>query len=257
MGECKNRSWAWLAALGVMVACACLPAVAAEPLKVGYFDLPPHTTAGLSAGQDAAAKDYFRRVAERMGVAEVEFSQYPLPRLLLMLEQGRLDLALILAKTPEREAKLVYPGTPLFSTASVLAVRSNNPLSAVTGSEDLIPLNIGVWQGGYHSTLLSDPSLRLTTLSGDHVVNKGLGMLLAGRVDGFYFPDAYALRFEVLKQHLQSNIKILPMPEPALALYSAFSRPAADTYLARYEQALREVQAEISYEQFFTTRLAP
>ena len=46
-------------------------------------------------------------------------------------------------------------------------------------------------------------------------------------------------------------------PEPALALYSAFSRPAADTYLARYEQALREVQAEISYEQFFTTRLAP
>ena len=134
MGECKNRSWAWLAALGVMVACACLPAVAAEPLKVGYFDLPPHTTAGLSAGQDAAAKDYFRRVAERMGVAEVEFSQYPLPRLLLMLEQGRLDLALILAKTPEREAKLVYPGTPLFSTASVLAVRSNNPLSAVCGT---------------------------------------------------------------------------------------------------------------------------
>ena len=66
MGECKNRSWAWLAALGVMVACACLPAVAAEPLKVGYFDLPPHTTAGLSAGQDAAAKDYFRRVAERI-----------------------------------------------------------------------------------------------------------------------------------------------------------------------------------------------
>ena len=82
-------------------------------------------------------------------------------------------------------------------------------------------------------------------------------MLLAGRVDGFYFPDAYALRFEVLKQHLQSNIKILPMPEPTLALYSAFSRPAADTYLARYEQALREVQAEISYEQFFTTRMAP
>ena len=71
-------------------------------------------------------------------------------------------------------------------------------------------------------------------------------------------PDAgCALRFEVLKQHLQSTIKILPMPEPALALYSAFSRPAADTYLARYEQALREVQAEISYEQFFTTRLAP
>ena len=120
-----------------------------------------------------------------------------------------------------------------------------------------MPLQIGVWQGGYHSTLLSDPSLRLTTLSGDHVINKGLGMLLAGRVDGFYFPDAYALRFEVLEQHLQSNIKILPMPEPALALYSAFSRPAADTYLARYEQALREVQAEISYEQFFTTRLAP
>ena len=158
MGECKNRSWTWLAALGVIVACACLPAVAAEPLKVGYFDLPPHTTAGLSAGQDAAAKDYFRRVAERMDVAEVEFSQYPLPRLLLMLEQGRLDLALILAKTPEREAKLVYPRTPLFSTASVLAVRSNNPLPAVTGSEDLMPLQIGVWQGGYHSTLLSAPA---------------------------------------------------------------------------------------------------
>lgn len=257
MGECKHRSWAWLAALGMLLACAGLPAVAAEPLKVGYFDLPPHTTAGLSAGQDAAAMDYFRRVAERMGVAEVEFSQYPLPRLLLMLEQGRLDLALILAKTPEREAKLVYPRTPLFSTASVLAVRSNNPLAAVKDSADLMPLNIGVWQDGYHPVLLDDPSLHLTTLSGDQVANKGLGMLLAGRVDGFYFPDAYALRFEVLERHLQGNIKILPMPEPALALYSAFSRPAAATYLTRYEQALHEVQAESSYEQFFTTRLAP
>ena len=257
MGERTSSSGSWLAVLWLIVACSSVPAVAADVLRVGYFDLPPHTSAGLSAGQDAAAKDYFRRVAERMDVAEVQFTQYPLPRLLLMLEQGRLDMALMLAKSPEREAKFVYPRMPLFSTASVLAVPRNNPLQAVQGRENLASLNIGVWQGGYHSALLGDPNLRLTTLSGDHVVNKGLGMVLAGRVDGFYFPDAYALRFEVLKQHLQNDIKILPMPEPALALYSVFARPAAVTYLARYEQALREVQAEISYEQFFTTRLAP
>lgn len=222
-----------------------------KPFRVGYFDLPPHTGLGANATNPGIAISYFEQIAARMAVGEVSYSKMPLPRLLRMLERGELDMILLLAKDVERDARFLYPHQALFSTTAVLAVQASNPQVAIHSVEDLLPLRIGVWQNGYHSPLLHDSRLELHTLSGDGVMGKGLNMVIAGRIDAFYFPDDYALQYEAKTLGNQARIKGLAMPEQHLELYSVFSRKNGNQYLPRYERALSEVQAQQPYTEFF------
>lgn len=226
------------------------PLATAEPFTVGYFDLPPHTAKAPGDNTPGAAMAYFEQIGKRMGLTDITFTQYPLPRLLLMLEDGQLDMALMLGKNPERDSRLVYPRQPYFVASPVLALNVSNSLNKVNGVDDLQALKIGVWQAGYLSPLLRGTQIQLQTLTGDQVVSKGLGMLVAGRFDGFYFPDTYSVRFEQQRGQLQTQVKILPMPEPGVALYSVFSPRAGKKYLAAYERALSEMQTVSRYEDF-------
>jgi len=222
-----------------------------KPFRVGYFDLPPHTGPGADAATPGIAISYFEKIAARMAVGKISYSKMPLPRLLYMLERGELDMALLLAKDAERDARFLYPHQALFSTTAVLAVQASNPLASIHSVEDLLALRIGVWQSGYHSPLLNDPRLQLQTLSGDAVTSKGLKMVVAGRIDAFYVPDDYALQYEAKNLGSQARIKVLAMPEQRLELYSVFSRKNGNQYLPRYEKALQEVQAQQPYAAFF------
>jgi ABC-type amino acid transport substrate-binding protein len=241
--------------LGALLLAATTPLAMAEPLRVGYFDLPPHTEVeGAPPGSGIAAA-YFERIAKRMEVTEISYSKLPLPRLLYMLERGELDMALLLAKDAERDTRFLYPQQALFSTSAALAVKTSNPLAAIHSVEDLLGLRIGAWQNGYRAPLFNDPRLQLQTLSGDNVTSKGLRMVAAGRIDAFYFPDDYTLQYESNKLAPQAQIKVLALPEQRLALYSVFSRKNGSQYLPRYEQALQEVQAQTPYASFFEARL--
>ncbi|MBB1521438.1 substrate-binding periplasmic protein [Aquipseudomonas guryensis] len=224
---------------------------AGESLRVGYFDLPPHTRTEGAQPSGGISVAYFELIARKMDLRGVSYSRLPLPRLLKMLERGELDMILLLAKDAERDARFLYPQQALFSTASVLAVQASNPLAAIHSAEDLLALRIGIWQDGYRSPLMRDPRLQLQTLSGDNVMNKGLRMVAAGRVDAFYFPDDFTLKYEAKNLGNQVQIKVLTMPEQPLRVYSVFSRKNGNQYLPRYERALREVQAQQPYAEFF------
>lgn len=227
----------------------------AETLKVGFFDLPPHSIQDPAAVAHGAAVDYFKQISSRMGIHDVEFIQYPLPRLILMLEQERIDVALLLAKSPERINRFYFAKSPLFSAQPVLAVRETEPLDSIESAKDLLPLKIGVWQKGYQPVLLKNSGQSLQSLTGNQVVSKGVGMVLAGRIDGFYFPDAYALDYEIERSQLQGKIKILRMPEPELAFYTVFSKSAGERYSNRYEQAFSAQQAEAPYATYLLPAL--
>lgn len=228
----------------------------AESLRVGFFDLPPHSIQDATGVAHGAAIEYVKQITDRMGISDVEFIQYPLPRLLLMLEQERMDVVILLAKSPERASKFSFTQTPLYSAQPVISVRASQTLDSITSAKDLLPLKIGMWQNGYQSPLLNNTGQNLHTLTGNEVVSKGVAMVVAGRIDGFYFPDAYALDYEVERSKLQGKIKILPMPEPELAFYSVFSKSAGEHFLARYEQALSAQQTEAPYETFLIRELA-
>jgi polar amino acid transport system substrate-binding protein len=233
------------------------PLVSADSLRVGYFDLPPHTPLPGQADTEGAAIAYFAKIAERMQLDAVSYQRYPLSRLLQMLQRDQLDMALILAKTPERETMLVYPAQPFVVVQPLLLVAREHPLQRVESVEQLLPLRLGAWQDGYRSPMLRDPRLQLQTLSSSNVLNQSLEMLQAGRLEAFYYPDDLAVRYQVQHLSMQDSIRLLPLPREHMQLYSAFSRAAAGRYLQRYERAQAEVAAQQGYAAFFSEHLLP
>lgn len=252
----RFRSCLLASLLFAVVACPAVM-VSAESLRVGYFDLPPHTPIAGQADSQGAAIAYFDRIAARMQLDEVSYQGYPLPRLLMMLERGQLDMALILAKTPEREGYLAYPAQPFVVVQPVLLVPQLHPLQRVDSVEQLLSLRLGAWQDGYRSPMLRDPRLQLQTLTSSNVVRQSLEMIAGGRLEAFYHPDDLAVRYQLQQLQMQARIRLLPLPEQEMPLYSAFSRPAASVYLQRYERAQAEVAAQQGYGAFFAERLLP
>jgi hypothetical protein len=219
----------------------------AKPLRVGYFKVAPHAMPDPQGRADGVAVTYFQRVAREMGAADIAFVLLPLNRLLLELERGQVDMALLLAKDSARSAKFVYPDKPFCVTKPSIAVSTSNPLQRVTTVEDLLPLSFHETPGNYHCPVMRDPRLEIEPLTGDNFTRRCFAMIVAGRIDACYQPDHYPIQFEAVREDFITKVKVLYLPDPPVGLYSVFSRNAAPDYRQRYETALTAVKQGRSY----------
>ena len=194
--------------------------------------------------------------AKKMGINDIRFKVFPLSRLLVELEHGRIDMALLFAKNPERAAKFVYPQIPFCETRPSLAVRFSHSLQKINSIEDLVPLKIQVIAKAYRSVFIRDVRLNIKPFYGSEYTPRCYQKLIANHIDACYQPDHYPLHFEVKKGGYAQKIRVLSLPESAIGLYSVFSQQSAGTYLKQYEVALQEVQKKQSYEDVFDKFIA-
>jgi polar amino acid transport system substrate-binding protein len=252
----KRIGAAGMLALCFMIFLGTRAALQARPLRIGYFKVPPHAMPGPHDEPRGIAVEYFRMIAREMQVEEMDFILLPLGRLQLDLAHNRIDMALLLAKNAERAAKFVYPKQPFCLTKPSIAVDISNPLTRVVSIEDLLPLSFHETPSNYRSTIMQDPRLDITPLTGEDFTRRCYAMIVAGRIDACYQPDHYPIQFEALRKEFRSKVKILYLPDPAIGLYSVFSKVGAPRYLERYEKALATVKQHDSYgdvfEQFIT-----
>jgi ABC-type amino acid transport substrate-binding protein len=223
----------------------------ARPLRVGYFKVAPHAMPAPQGTPHGVAVEYFRFVAREMQLDEIEFTILPLGRLLLDLENNRIDMALLLARNAERMEKFVYPEKAFCVTKPSIAVDASNPLAKVKSVEDLLPLTFHETPGNYHTTIMQDPRLKIEPLNGDNFTRRCYAMIVAGRVDACYQPDHYPIQFEAVREEFISKVRVLYLPDPPIGLYSVFSKASAPLYLKRYEKALAAVQQRHSYGAIF------
>lgn len=230
-------------------------AARAEPvLRVGYFDLPPHAQ-GAGPAEAGLAVRYFERIARQMGV-HAEYRSLPLARLLLMLERNELDMALILARNPERAARFSYPARPLLLSHPVIVVRRDGGIRSVQQLRSEAHWQVGIYRGGYQSGLLGELAGTPILLAGEAVTERGMRMVQAGRLDAFFSPDDYAVAHVLRDRLLAQQLRVLAADLAPLPLYSVFSPRAAPRYQAAYEQALARVQAEQPYAALLSEALA-
>lgn len=225
--------------------------VCAKPLRVGYFKVAPHAMPGPQDIPQGIAVEYFKLIAREMQLAEIDFILLPLNRLLVELDNNRIDMALLLARNDERAAKFVYPAQAFCVTKPSIAVRASNPLQKVTSIEDLLPLSFHETPKNYRAHTMRDERLKIEPLTGDNFTRRCYGMILAGRIDACYQPDHYPIQFEAAREEFASGIKILYLPDPPIGLYSVFSKTGATRYLKKYETALAAVKRQQSYGTIF------
>ena len=101
---------------------------------------------------------------------------------------------------------------------------------------------------------LSQDQLSRTTLLAPlrGVVNKLSVTTIGGVLDTLFMGGDRTIRIvgEGDADNSQNLVEVL-MPEQPLRVYSVFSRKNGNQYLPRYERALREVQAQQPYAEFF------
>ena len=255
-GSVKRTVGIGLVALCLLLATGTRDTLRARPIRIGYFAVAPHAMPGPQSIPQGIAAEYFKRVAREMQLEEMEFILLPLGRLLQDLANNRIDMALLLAKNPERAAKFVYPQYPFCVTKPSIAVSAANPLPKITSVNDLLHLSFYERPANYRTTIMQDPRLRIEPLTGSDFTRRCYAMIVAGRVDACYQPDHYPFQFEATRKEFLSQVNILYLPDPPIGLYSVFSKVGARRYLESYEKALAVVQQRCSYgevfEQFIT-----
>ncbi|MCG8612343.1 MAG: transporter substrate-binding domain-containing protein [Pseudomonadales bacterium] len=233
--------------------------LALEPvLTVGLFNLAPHafTDSADETQVKGAAIDYMERyIAPEMGVS-IHWQVYPFSRLIMHMEEGKLDAVLTLAKDGNREKRYLYPDSPLTYMQSGLAVLASSPLIKVQSPEDLLDTEIGFTKHGYLSPFMRDARLDINFIVGDlNAFRTMLRLLNAKRLDAVYNPTIMTLRFEARQLQISDHLRFIPLPEQKVGLYTVFCKGCSEA-LARYNHAHNERRQRTPYETLLSPYLA-
>lgn len=158
------------------------------PLRVFILDQPPWSY--LHEGQpQGAAVDVARAVLRRLG-RNVEFVVTPFNRGLSLVRQGKLDAALTVYRTPEREQFLCYTTVPLYDEDVLLMVHpddrqlandtSGTARDAILYGDKPVAVALGHSYGPTLDAILSRKGLIRT--SSFYSLQEGVQALLRGEV---------------------------------------------------------------------------
>jgi polar amino acid transport system substrate-binding protein len=243
-------SWLFLALLVVA------SSAYSQTFRVGFFTTEPEMVIGSDMTAQGPLVEYFRKVAAKMGIQQVEFVNRPLARLFFELDDNNIDAALVLTMKPDRAAKYVYPKTPLCLADTGVVVLKSSPVKKIVVASDLLPLRIGAVGGSAITPILSDKASDIQYVFSNNPLIQLFEMLRSKRIDGVYVPSHRVINYFIKKYADSTEMRILPLPEEPIPFYTVFTKKSAPTYLARYEKAVKQQQAEISYQAYFDKWLA-
>lgn len=231
--------------LSIVILSLATQTMAADKIKMGYFNLAPHIFYNKSTQKiEGASVEYFTGVATAMGY-EVEWSgPLPFPRLILYLKAGILDGSLMMNKNPERELFLFYPETPYHWVQRILVVRKESKLNKITSIKDVLGYKIGFMEDAHLSSFIKDnrDKITLELVGGKDWVVQNLLKLSIGRLDAVYDLNAETMLFTAKQLNIMDKIKILAVPEPPGGVNIVFSKTAPNgrVLLDLYQKKVRE-----------------
>lgn len=213
----------------------------AQEVNIGVFVHPPHVY--KNEGNDEVygpAIDYISVIARAMGYEPV-FHLLPLPRILLYLKSGQLDMTLEIIKTAEREEYLFYSDKPTYVMVPSLTFLVTNKINEINSISDLGKMKIGYLTGAATSSFFNNASgVVFESVSGDDWIQQNLAKLLAGRIDAAMDNNAYSYREEARKQRIAHKIKTLNIPGEGTSYYVVFSKSAPKGFelLKKYDSLI-------------------
>lgn len=211
---------------------ASLPAQ--ETIKIGTFTLPPFM---MEIGPDkktgGVAIDFWKKhIAPEMNVTVEAIGPFPAMRIIKMLEDGSIDLIPNMTKIKEREAKFIFPKTPLSQITTCLVVRKDSPLKKIRRKEDLFNLRIGFLEGGFVPLLLRHEKIKIELVHGADYFQRFIGMLDAKRTDAFLHINHLSLIYELKHMGINEKYRIILLPVKKINVYCVFQKTEKGRILA-------------------------
>ncbi|WP_319525668.1 hypothetical protein [uncultured Desulfosarcina sp.] len=204
-------------------------AAAADPIRMGYFVLPPHHYLGPDNSKPIGAGiEYFETLMSKTGNTVKWVGPFPLLRLFQKLETGEIEGTIGLPHYSQFDAYLYYVKTPMFLAKPILVVRKGNPLEKITSADAIRGWRIGMIssRSGIYTPFIDNnrDKFSIETIGGNGWAEANLKKLLMGRLEAVSDRNQFTLPFVAAKMNMHSRIKVLYVPDPPTPMYVTFSK---------------------------------
>lgn len=203
-------------------------------INIGYYSLPPHAM-HLDDQARGAAVDYLQQQIFNNDKYQIHWQYHPFARVLAELQSERLDAALLIAKTPQREARFRYPQSHLYQTQSGLIPLKQHPLKNITTLSQLQGMTLGHVIDSVRPEVFKSLDITFEDISGRDFTNRNIRKLATKRIDAVYVPTLSHARYQLQDSH-QHGLNFIPLPQLGHKLYLVFRKGIADDVIQQFEK---------------------
>ncbi|WP_141732767.1 substrate-binding periplasmic protein [Oligoflexus tunisiensis] len=179
----------------------------------------------------------------------LQYQAVSIGRSLEQLRSNRLDLVLMLFRTPERAAYTRYSRLPLLWLNVGVCTRTELHKQPLASSSRLVHV-----RGALLPSVLRD--LPRLPVSGENAQLRMLQMLLKNRVDAIYTPKPEALLLAAHQAGIEAALHCYEFKNIRMAMHLGFARNLPADVVQRLEDALQKKLQTESFENFLERRLA-
>ncbi len=223
------------------------PVLAAEPMKITYFDrYPPRSWLENGEMKGILVDIITEALEKRLGIP-LRHEGYPWARAQAMVENGQAD-AFITVPTEERKAYTLVSQEPVIRFNIYLATQKNNPnlalLQKVTKIDELKPFTIVDYYGnGFAQQKLKDHKVEWVP-----DVAAVYPFLAAGKADVLLVSDRGT--YDLKRLGYQDRLVVLPQPLLSVAFHLCIGRQSPFAkLLPQIDQTLKQMWAEDLIQQ--------
>ncbi len=212
-------------------------------IKMGYFELPPHSFTSKYKKATGSSIDYINQIFKKMNYEVKWIGPLPIPRYTKYLEEGTIDGGAMAAGWAKKICFL--SNIPIFHSKPILAVRKDNPLKKINSIKDIMNYSIGWVTSHPYSKFIKINAnfLKIERINGASWQLQHLKKLIIGRIDAVHDLNAYSLAYIASKNKFRNKIKILDLPEDGEKIYVVFSKksPHGKKMLDQYNTASKKI----------------
>lgn len=224
--------------------------VYSQIVTIGYFEGFPSNFLNQETGEASGSTvDYLRDYVVEMGYKPVFVGPLPFPRLFEMLKSGEIDSLLGLSYVKEREEFIFYPMQPYRVLNPYVFVKKDSPIVKITNILDMLDYSYIYRQGGALPSFLRPykDALKINYLSKEDWLERGLEMLLLGRVDGIVTTSILSVEYGARKRGVDTELRKVLIPGDNDPLFLGISKKSkiAEDFLIKYNENLVKTELNI------------
>lgn len=235
----------WLFLYPLLMALFCGVASAnTKSVTIGIYDLPPHMILSSQQAPRGAVVDFLKEQVFSGTNLVLEWHPSVFSRTLKDLEQSRIDMAVFVAKTPEREKAFSYSQYPIFTTRSGLVVNKSFKLKQVKDLSELRGLRLGHDLGSIVPQDLTNKAIRFEFVSGEEYFPRNLHLLRGSRTQGFFVPTWSNGLYQLEVLGVDKEFSIIALPTQPLDLYVVYRKGFSKEVIELVDSAVKKKHAQ-------------
>ncbi|MNJ96816.1 Bacterial extracellular solute-binding protein, family 3 [compost metagenome] len=197
---------------------------AKETLRVSVFHFPPHVFSEHKVLPTGPGVEFIQEYLLPEKNWTISWRTTDFARILEDLKNNKTDVAMYYSKTPDREKIVSYSETSLMTTVSAVIVKKDSTLDF--SKPERLPKNLILSRniGTVIPESFKKAGVRFEDLRGEDIFNRSIQLIRTGRTQGYYIPTKGNALYELEKQNLSKEFKVLQVPGEPLELYVIFRK---------------------------------